>query len=246
MVDQPDSQGWTLVLGNGAQESLLIPNTVTGVPGNLRSVPHVKYDADVEIAELVGLVERDLRRIYSCKSLERLAAVYGEGSVDDHEIKLNMTKIDGDLASTSVKSGDTLRFEIVNEGANGCAYSVFFTTGRFKIKHEGSGFVQPRKSIFRPTKHHLFDVTINNRMIGRNGLVLVGIPQEGKVQHQLHLAGLAQPSLGVVSTKKRGFVPKTDFERQLHTAMFDNHKYRAGGTGRSSPQMSIISWVMSE
>ncbi len=206
----------------------------------------MKYDATLTAGELAKLVEQDLRKVYSCRNLERLASAYGENSVRDHEIKLQMTKISGQLATTDVKPGDQLRFEIVNEGANGCAYAVFFTTGRYKIKHEGAGFLKPAPSIFRPTKHHLFDITINEKMVGRNGLVLIGLPQEGKVKHQLRLSGLEQPSLGIAATKQRGIVPTTEFEKQLFTALLDNHKFRSGGSTKANPQMSMISWAMSE
>ena len=250
VVESKGSQGWTLMVSE--TDRLLVPNQVPltlgdGLPSatQLQRTPHVRYQASLANNELVDAVERDLRRVYNCENLQRLAVAYGPNAAAAHDIKLKMSKVRGDLASREVKAGDVLRIEVVNEGAYDAAFAVFFVSSRFQIASQASDFIKPAQSLFRPTTIALFEMTINEKMWGQNGLILVGIPQQGKVKHQLNYVGIEQKRLGDAADKKRGFVAKTPFEKQLYNATFGNQKFRTGGTSEQ-PQMSMVSWVLSE
>ncbi|TWU54822.1 Caspase domain protein [Rubripirellula tenax] len=250
VVETKGTQGWTLLVSE--TDRLLVPNEVALTLGDdwptaaqLQRVPHVRYLSSLANSGLVDAVERDLRRVYNCENLQRLAAAYGPNAAATHDIKLKMTKVTGDLTTDVVKAGDVLRIEVVNEGAYDAAFAVFFVSSRFQIASQASDFIKPAQSLFRPTTIALFEMTINEKMWGQNGLVLVGIPQEGRVKHQLNYVGIEQTKLGDVVAKKRGFVAKTPFEKQLYDATFGNQKFRTGGTTQQ-PQMSMVSWVVSE
>ncbi|EMI17367.1 peptidase C14 caspase catalytic subunit p20 [Rhodopirellula maiorica SM1] len=244
------TRGWSLFINE--TERLLVPNSVALTIGEkmppteeLQRVPSVRYPSTLANSELADAVERDVRRVYNCQNLQRLAAAYGPSGSASHDIKLKVTKVNGDTSSDEISAGDVLRVEVVNEGAYGASFAVFFISSKYRIASQVSDFIKPAQGVTRPTTLPLFEMTINEKMWGQNGLVLVGIPQEGRVKHQLNYSGLDQQKLGDPVEKKRGFTPATPFERQLFQATFGNEKFRTGG-GNQEPQMSIISWMVSE
>ncbi len=250
-IDQNSgTQGWSLFIDE--TERLLVPNSVALAIGGkmptveeLQRVPSVRYPTSIANRELADAVERDLRRVYNCQNLQRLAAAYGPSGSASHDIKLRVKKVNGDSSSDEIQAGDVLRVEVVNEGAYDASFAVFFISSKYRIASQVSDFIKPAKGVTRPTTLPLFEMTINEKMWGQNGLILVGIPQEGRVKHQLNYSGLDQQKLGDPVEMKRGFIPATPFERQLFQATFGNEKFRTGGSNEE-PQMSIISWMVSE
>lgn len=244
------TQGWSLFIDD--TERLLVPNSVALTIGDrmptakeLQREPSVRYPSTLAIHELADAVERDLRRVYNCQNLQRLAAAYGPSGSTTHDIKLKVTKVNGDTSSDEIRAGDVLRVEVVNEGAYDASFAVFFISSRYRIASQISDSIKPAKGVTRPTTLPLFEMTINEKMWGQNGLVLVGIPHEGRVKHQLNYSGLDQQKLGDPVDENRGILRANAFGRRRFRAMFGNQKFRTGG-GSQEPQMSIISWMVSE